>query len=276
MIQDIYPSKLRNEYIKDAVAELNDTVVAFCDSKIMYKRSLDDTIVLPKVAEVGADKEYVYLFSLDDEKFFMLKGSVEALPGYDYEGVRELRKSGLGPKATIFALYTAKHLNDWYKDNSFCGRCGKKMLHSENERAMKCPECGNRSYPRIMPAVIVGVKNGDKLLLTKYKTGFAQYALVAGFTEIGETAEETVAREVMEEAGVRVKNIKYYKSQPWGIANDLLLGYFCEVDGDTTIHMDDNELKFAEWVNRENIELQSDDFSLTNEMMTMFKSGAER
>ena len=127
-----------------------------------------------------------------------------------------------------------------------------------------------------MPAVIVGVKNGDKLLITRYREGFAHNALIAGFTEIGETAEQTVAREVMEEAGVRVKNIRYYASQPWGIANDLLMGFFCELDGDDTIHMDRNELKFAQWVSREEIELQPDDFSLTNEMMVRFKTGAEQ
>ena len=99
------------------------------------------------------------------------------------------------------------------------------------------------------------------------------YALIAGFTEIGETLEETVAREVMEEAGIKVKNIKYYKSQPWGMAQDILMGFYCEVDGDDTIHMDKNELRYAEWVNREDVELQPNNLSLTNEMMQVFKEG---
>ena len=124
-----------------------------------------------------------------------------------------------------------------------------------------------------MPAVIVGVKNGDSILLTKYRTGFQHNALIAGFTEIGETAEETVAREVMEEAGIRVKNITYYKTQPWGIANDLLIGYYCDLDGDPSINMDKSELKYAAWVKREDIQLQPDETSLTNEMMMMFKNG---
>ena len=140
---------------------------------------------------------------------------------------------------------------------------------------MKCT-CGYTAYPRIMPAVIVGVKNGDSILLTKYRTGFHHNALIAGFTEIGETAEETVAREVMEEAGVRVKNITYYKTQPWGIANDLLIGYYCDLDGDPSITMDKGELKYAAWVKREDIQLQPDDASLTNEMMLMFKNGTIR
>ena len=140
---------------------------------------------------------------------------------------------------------------------------------------MSCPACGYVAYPRIMPAVIVGVKNGDQLLLTRYRTGFAYNAFIAGFTEIGETVEETVMREVMEETGIRVKNIRYYKSQPWGTANDLLLGFYCEVDGNDTITMDCQELKYAKWVQREEIVLQPGDFSLTNEMMRRFKEGNE-
>jgi NAD+ diphosphatase len=115
------------------------------------------------------------------------------------------------------------------------------------------------------------VINGDRLLITRYNRGYAHNALVAGFAEIGETLEETVSREVMEEAGIKVGNIKYYKSQPWGMAQDLLTGFFCEVEGDDTIHMDEGELKYAAWVSRDEIELQPNDLSLTNEMMRMFK-----
>ena len=133
--------------------------------------------------------------------------------------------------------------------------------------------CDSVIYPRINPAVIVGVLKGDCLLITRYRRGFAHNALIAGFTEIGETLEETVAREVMEETGVKVKNIRYYKSQPWGMAQDILVGYFCDADGDGTIRMDEDELKYAEWVKREDIVLQPTNLSLTNEMMNEVKEG---
>ena len=138
---------------------------------------------------------------------------------------------------------------------------------------MRCPACGNIIYPRINPAVIVGVIKGDSILITRYRTGYGHNALVAGFTEIGETLEETVKREVFEETGVSVKNIRYYKSQPWGMAQDILVGYYCDVDGDATIRMDANELRYAEWVKREDVVLQPNSLSLTNEMMRMFRDG---
>ena len=146
------------------------------------------------------------------------------------------------------------------------------MIHSQTERALICPECHNIVYPRLNPAVIVGIRNGDKLLLTRYKTGFRHNALVAGFVEFGETLEECVQREVFEETGLKVKNITYYKSQPWGIAEDILAGFYCDVDGDDRIRMDENELRYADWVFRDEIELQPDHLSLTNEMMEMFKN----
>ena len=114
---------------------------------------------------------------------------------------------------------------------------------------------------------------GDSLLITRYRKGYSHNALIAGFTEIGETLEQTVQREVMEEAGVRVRNIRYYKSQPWGMAQDLLVGFYCDADGDSAIRMDPDELKYADWVRREEIVLQPNSLSLTNEMMRNFRDG---
>lgn len=276
MIQDIFPHQLFNQYKPDAKAEAEDTVFCFDGSKLLMKDANTDPDwkkQFPKVKDFSGDKTYTYLFTVDDERFFLTEKPETVPDGCEFLEANALRRERLMPQHMSFAAMTGKHLADWYRDVRFCGRCGGRMEHSLKERAMVCPGCKYTAYPRIMPAVIVGVKNGDKLLLTRYRTGFASNALIAGFTEIGETAEETVAREAMEEAGVKVKNIRYYKSQPWGVANDLLIGFYCDVDGDTEIHMDPEELKYAQWVQREEIELQPDNFSLTNEMMTMFKNG---
>lgn len=275
MIQDIFPHQLYNQYLPDRNPEASDIVFCFDGSKILVGEQ-NGKKSLPTVSDFSEYTDLIYLFSLDERRIYLQRDLSNIPSGFSFIEANLLRREAIFPQEISFAVMTGKHLSDWYRDAQFCGRCGTKTEHSKKERAMVCPSCRNTIYPRIMPAVIVGVKNGDKLLLTKYRTGFSHNALIAGFTEIGETAEETVAREVMEEAGVKVKNICYYKSQPWGIANDLLLGYYCDVDGDTEIHMDPNELKYAQWVERNEIQLQPDSFSLTNEMMRMFKEGKEK
>ena len=266
MIQDIYPSKLYNAY-KNCKSEEGDKLLSFdADGRIMLEGE-GDKMVFPKAETDDA----VYLFSVDDEKYFLAMTEVQPKEDAHFYTIREVRDRFEGKE--VFAVFTAYHLWKWYADNKFCGKCGHSLVHDEKERAMRCPECGNMIYPRINPAVIVGVINGDRLLITKYRRGYSHSALIAGFTEIGETLEETVAREVMEEAGIKVKNIRYYKSQPWGMAQDILVGYYCEADGDDKIRMDEGELKYAEWVKREDIVLQPNSLSLTNEMMSMFKNG---
>lgn len=278
MIQDISPKLFKNQFSLKTEPQQNDIVLAVSDSKIAVKQNPEHLVEFPKLSDFAEKKitpaDLIYLFAIDDEKYFLLQNAPELPDGYDYVDARELRKSWAGSMDKMMAAYTGKHLSDWYRDTQFCGRCGKPMKHSATERAMTCPLCNYTAYPRIMPAVIVGIINKDKMVLTKYnRGGYQNYALVAGFIEIGETAEEAVAREVMEETGLKVKNITYYKSQPWGIANDLLLGYYCQVDGSTDIHLDQVELKSAEWIDRPDIILQPDSFSLTNEMMKMFKEG---
>lgn len=293
MIQDIFPSRLYNEF-KNCKMKEGDSLLIFDGDGRILLGDKDGKIVFPKAGELK-DENALYLFSLDDEKCFLSmkelsekgkkdflaekgekadfifgKGKVE---GFSFYEIREARDRFSGKE--IYAVFTGFHLWKWYRDNRFCGRCGEGLEPAENERALRCPKCGNVIYPRINPAVIVGVINRDKILITKYKRGYAHNALVAGFTEIGETVEETVEREVMEETGLKVKNVTYYKSQPWGMAQDILMGFYCELDGDERIQMDESELKYAEWVERGDVVLQPNNLSLTNEMMRVFKDGGE-
>jgi NAD+ diphosphatase len=152
------------------------------------------------------------------------------------------------------------------------------MQHSGTERALLCPSCRNLVYPAIAPSVIVAVMHGDRLLLTRYQashSSYRNYALVAGYVETGETVENTVRREVMEEVGLKVKNIRYYKSQPWPFSGALLMGFFCEADGDDAIVLDESELEEAVWMERGQLPDRSDDVSLTSEMMECVRLGKE-
>ncbi len=147
------------------------------------------------------------------------------------------------------------------------------MKHSDKERMVYCPKCKTIEYPKICPAVIVGILNGDKILLSTYAgRDVKSYALIAGFSEIGETIEGTVHREVMEEVGLKVKNLRFYKSQPWSFSDSLLMGFFCEVDGSDEIRIDHSELATAQWFTRDEIILEQYDISLTREMILKFKN----
>ena len=276
MIQDIYPKKLHNEFRNDQ-PQADDRIAVFDsgDRLLVRNGDTDGRNMFPLMQELPHLSETVYLFSVDEQKYFLAR-STEVLPeGFTYKGLRELRRDFTRTDAQIYAAYTAYHLHIWYKSAQYCGVCGTKTVHDDTERACVCPACRTKIYPRINPAVIIGVKNGERILLTRYNRGYAHNALVAGFCEIGETVEETVAREVMEEAGLHVKNIRYYKSQPWGIAQDILMGFWCDVDGDDTITVDRSELKSAVWTARQDIILQPDNYSLTNEMMRVFRDGGE-
>ncbi len=278
MIQDILPHHFYNQYHPEEKLSGDSFIISISpEGVLLHVNAKERTLRYPRAEEFKSLGRTVYLFSIDEEKFFLdlCKEDTSVPAGYAYYNIRSIRDWDLQPRKYMMAAFTALQLEEWYRKNRYCGECGQPTEIDTVERAMVCKSCRQKIYPRINPAVIVGVKNGDKLLLTKYKTGFGSNALVAGFTEIGETFEETVRREVMEEAGIKVKNIRYYKSQPWGIASDILAGFYCEVDGDDTIHMDESELKYAEWVQREEIELQPVDYSLTNEMMLMFKEGKQ-
>lgn len=273
MIQDIYPHHLDNQYKPGKKPTADSHIIAWKEGRMLLKIEQDQQkMAFPQAKDFGYLETVDYLFTLDEEDFFLIL-EPEVPEGFNYVSLREIRRWNLEPRAYAYAAFTAHQLAEWYENTAFCGRCGHKMKNSPKERARVCPECGGTIYPRINPAVIVGVTRGDQLLITRYKGPNTINALVAGFTEIGETLEETVAREVMEETGLHVKNIRYYKSQPWGIASDILAGFYCDVDGDPTIHRDDQELKYAEWVERLEIELQPSDYSLTNEMMQRFKDG---
>jgi len=271
MIQDISPFIYNNAYQNKLPSE--DSYIMYFEEQSALIAESDGEIRFPKFSEwTDTNTEFIYLFSINDMDYFLAnKVSGVSLSGFHTEGIRIFRNAL--PRHTSFAGITAFQLNNWYKNHLYCGKCGCKMTHDTKERMMYCSECRNMEYPKISPAVIVAVTDGDKLLLSKYARGtHNNYALIAGFTEIGETIEETVAREVMEEVGLHVKNIHYYKSQPWSFSDTLLLGFYAELDGEPTITLDKDELSEAVWISRKDISVEFDNVSLTNEMIIKFKN----
>ncbi|MBO5564998.1 MAG: NAD(+) diphosphatase [Lachnospiraceae bacterium] len=290
MIQEITPKLFHNEFanVTEPPAE-TDVIFAFQGRFLLCRQEEDGRMVFPSVEdfrpwltrereESAPSGELLrYLFCIDDTRYYLYRGDTngyapeteEALAGFSFEKLFTLRTGY--PQDMCFAAITAYHLYVWYRDNTFCGRCGGRMKHSESERAVCCPSCGNIVYPRINPAVIIGLTDGDRIVMTRYAGRETKgNALIAGFCEIGETAEETVRREVMEEVGLEVEDIRYYKSQPWGFELDLLMGFFCKVKGSRDIHMDERELSSAQWIKREDIASDPNGISLTSEMIHHF------
>lgn len=286
MLQDLSYGKLRNEF-QNIAPSLGDIVFCFRDNEILLHRNEHKRICFPNHSQVldwteekcwncWSDHSWIYIFQMQDVNYFLWMGEGGECSDTDFrwEAVRTLRE--LENKDLCFAAMTAWHLYNWYRVNRFCGNCATETVHDRKERMLRCPACGNLIFPRINPAVIVAVTDRDRLLLTKYAgRAYTRYALIAGFTEIGETLEQTVQREVMEEVGLRVKNIRYYKSQPWGIDGNILMGFYCDLDGEDTIHLDTNELSVAEWHHRNSLPAKDDGISLTREMIRVFEDGME-
>lgn len=276
MIQDIEPYHLDNQY--HPAPPSPDSFAMYYEDHAVLLRRTEEGIGFPRFRELERlnDDIYadaVYLFSVSEDRYYLVREiNREPLSEFTMENTEIFRRAV--PRHRAFAGITGYQLYSWYKNRRYCGRCGSLMKPSEKERMMRCGACGNMEYPKICPAVIVGVTDGDRLLMSKYAgRTYKNFALIAGFTEIGETVEQTVAREVMEEVGLKVKNIRYYKSQPWAFTDTLLLGFYCDLDGSDAIRLDENELAIAEWFSREAIPEPVSQESLTNEMILRFKNG---
>ena len=273
MLQDLDHGRLENEY-RPVLPRDSDSVLCFRGPDVLLHRSADGRLTLPAAVQFSGQR-LRYAFRLHGTGYYLLSGEgIEASAPFTWENARALRRSA--PDKLCYAILTGWHLNVWYRQNRFCGSCGARTVHDDRERMLRCPACGNIIFPRINPVVIAAVTDGDRLLLSRYAgRSYTSYALLAGYAEIGETVEQTVAREVMEEVGLKVKNLRYYKSQPWGVDGNILMGFFCDLDGDGTIHMDENELSHAAWYPRNALPARDDGFSLTREMIRVFGEGKE-
>ena len=277
MIHDILPHVLNNEF-KVADPKPTDFVIRYDGAKTLLKK-VDDGYAIPRVGELLAlegktlaDFEGHYLFCIDDTAFFLDdSASAEVPAGYEYMGSRTFR--GMNPVERMGGA-TAVHIAHWESLNKFCGKCGNVTIRGDRERSIVCPKCGNVVYPRISPVVIVSVRNGDKLLMAhNIDNPNPRLFLISGFVEIGESLEQAVHREVMEEAGLRVKNIRYFGSQPWPFSDSLIAGFTAELDGDDTIRMQQEELSEAMWVKREDIPEYETDVSISCCLIENFRRG---
>jgi NAD+ diphosphatase len=171
----------------------------------------------------------------------------EAVPGpqYSWQGLRPLFT--LVDEELMALAGRASQIAEWARTHRFCGACGTPMQLADGERCMVCPNCNMQAYPRISPAMMVLIRKGDSVLLAKHTRATAnRFIPLAGFLEAGESLEEAVHREVMEEVGLRVHKLEYFLSQSWPFPHSLMIAFTAEyLDGE--IRVDGVEISEARW-----------------------------
>ncbi|MCJ8314986.1 MAG: NAD(+) diphosphatase [Saccharospirillaceae bacterium] len=216
--------------------------------------------------------------SIKDSKNALYVGHLNGHPYY----VVELKQNDSHPQSidmrdvlhqsesAFLMVSRAKQLLQWRKDTKFCGACGKKNTIIDWEYATHCYDCNVRNYPRISPCMIVLVIKGDQLLLAKNKNSKHNfYSTLAGFIEVGESAELAVKREVKEEVGLEVKNITYLNSQSWPFPNQLMLGFVAEYESGE-IDIDKHELLDAKWFNTNNLPVMPPAYTIARWLIDQF------
>ncbi|MCR5108778.1 MAG: NAD(+) diphosphatase [Lachnospiraceae bacterium] len=295
MIHEIYPDIYDPTYINIKAGE-NDIILCNRGNRILayIEKGKVSFPTLSELSEItGCELSELkdnswYLFSISKIRYFTTKASTDKIPEYDSmeKIVKDMPSAGKlfffmninrfreeNEKLKVFTAATGMHMILWRDSKRFCGVCGTKTVYSESERAMVCPNCKTTEYPKISPAIIVAITNNDRLLLIRNKLGYyKKLALVSGYVEIGESFEETLTREVYEEVGLKVKNIKYYRNQPWGLSGAQMIGYTAELDGDDTIRMQESEISEAGWYKREDIPEYPHSLSVGNELINAFKN----
>lgn len=191
--------------------------------------------------------------------------------GWSFEGVRGL----FGSISPAFFLVAARAMEtvDWDRSHRFCGCCGSVTALRPGEMAFACTACGALSYPRISPAVIVAVVRDRRILLARARRfPPSMYSVLAGFVEPGETLEQCVAREVREETGIEVKNLRYFDSQPWPFPHSLMIAFTAEY-ASGEIQVDPSEIVDARWFTVDSFPNLPDPLSVARRLINWFMAG---
>lgn len=212
--------------------------------------ALSDGQIPRRISDRAELELAVYLGTYETVPCYAVRAKSDSAE-YAFEEIRRLHS--ILPDDLYALIGYASQILTWQENYQFCSRCGAKAEPSESERTMVCPECNLMNYPRISPSMIVAVIKGDQLLMARgYHFPPGIYSVVAGFLEPGETVEECVVREVMEETGLEIKNIRYVTSQPWPFPHSIMIGFTADYAGGE-LNIDRNELEDAGWYSANNL-----------------------
>ncbi len=259
MIPDTFISELVSpEDIKEPAFWLifqESKVLVFAEDEERYALPL-----LPDVSVLGVSllrQHYLGYFGDGSGHCFCAEIGAETAvpPQLSAHGLRGLY--GRIPEEQFWLVGRASQIIDWDRNHVYCSRCGTKNKIQANERSKKCPSCALITYPRIAPAIIVRVtretEHGSEILLARgprHPRGF--YSVLAGFVEPGETLEMCVQREVQEEVGITLRDIRYFGSQPWPFPNSLMLGFTAVYAGGELV-LEEAEIEDAQWYTADNL-----------------------
>jgi len=272
MLHEISPDIFDNKYVHSHQIGDEDFLLCYRDNEVLLKKSGDGFEIPRKRDFIEIIESPVYLFSINSEHCFGLIESLVIHPSFEFHDIFILRN--LKNKELAWIGSVGHQLMTWHRNNKYCGRCGSKTEMKKDERATVCPKCNLVIFPKISPAIIVAITCKNKILLAKgrhYKGDF--YSLVAGYVDIGESIEETVVREVKEEVGLDIKNLKYYKSQPWPFSGSVMLGFTAEADDAQQLIIEETEIKEAGWFERGNLPPYSSGVSISGDLIAAFENG---
>lgn len=232
-------------------------------ASIPYFGNIENTGLEPKTS--------IYLGRLDSHPCFAVPHSGSGAYGenFTFTGLRQL--FGVLEEEPFWLAARAYHLVNWDQKSRFCGQCGEKTRPLETEHAKECPRCGLIIYPKISPAIIVAITRGDKILLARGNRFTSKfYSVLAGFVEPGENLEECVKREVFEEVGIRVDNIRYFGSQPWPFPDSLMLGFTADYAGGE-LKPDPAEILTAGWFTADSLPEIPGPISIARRLIDSFR-----
>jgi NAD+ diphosphatase len=245
----------------------------FCKGKLLIKIS-NDTYTIPDTSDLAESNlspgRSQYLGTLDSRPCYAaeLTGSQLETVNFKFKELRAL--FGSLNEDLIWVAGRANQLVDWSRTHQYCGVCGRPTEDKTDERAKFCPQCGLVNYPRLSPAIIVAVLKNNQILLARnkrFKLPF--YSVLAGFVEPGETLEECVQREIREEVGLTVKNIRYFGSQPWPFPNSLMIAFIANyANGEITI--DGSEIIDAAWFSKDTLPQIPPSISIARQLIDWF------
>ena len=271
MIQDIAPHHFNNQYENREICD-RDSVIVLKDSQLLFTdQNGIRRFPLYCETEQGSRKERpVFLFKVDDHAYYSME-KVSFTVNTVTEDISRIRQ--FTDPVLAMASITAVQLIRWRRSRKYCSVCAAPMIDSPTERARICPHCHHTEYPVISPCIIVAVidRQKGKLLIVRSHTNTVRYALVAGYVEIGETLEEAVRREVKEETGLDICNIRYYGSQPWAFSSTQMMAYTADLDGDPALHIQQSEIREAYWVLPEELDPLDRTVSIGHTLIEQFR-----